>query len=640
MIERLVHALIASRNEAADDLLLEALDLGNETEKHLALGALVKRGTVRGLGGVIDRYARLPDRLKLAVLEHVRGPFGPALSECGRSGDVERRLAAMRLIALGRHGRLGHVLLENLGDGEDRLSRGAVEAIVALARWVAAETRLLQRQAVAAGSEFAEAARYRLLVGQRPEVEDLVCRALERQKGAFGGELTRAALLLADHPASRTFDVLRSARHPGRGPMERRLQQPPASEHVDAFLAGAANVVGLRPPFAGTFAHVYERPVMDALLRRTHWLKDGKVAACVGDVMGGRWMDDVSLAKDLARRPPGDAGAVAEWVAASGCAEVVKDRLLGRVLERGTDDVGVRLRVLRAAMARPRGASVQVVREMLHDPDERVRRMAAREIARRRPVGYQGMLMAAMGGAAPSVRRVIGRAVGESGFQAFWRRYDRLDERTRRTAGRAVLKVVPDAARRLAALLTSGPTGQRLRAMQLSQEGRLVEDLREVVLRLGDDADARVRSKAVMTMRELTPVPADLLVDRVLRDADARVRANAIEVLELAREMRLVPVLADRVRAENNRERANAIKALHTMAPASASGALGEMLRDPRANHRVSALWALRQVRNWQRLPEVGRLAKGDPEGSVRRYALGVLKHAAVEIRGEQEAVA
>src|SRR4051812_15909244 len=136
MIQRLVHALIASRNEAADDLLLKALDLGNTLEQRVALGAILRRARLRGLAGVVDRFESLPGPLKLSVLENIH-VFGGALSECGRSLDPHRRLAAIKLIALGRRGRLGYVLLENLGAGEDRLQKAAVDAMVAMARWVA-----------------------------------------------------------------------------------------------------------------------------------------------------------------------------------------------------------------------------------------------------------------------------------------------------------------------------------------------------------------------------------------------------------------------------------------------------------------------------------------------------------------------
>lgn len=631
MIERLVHSLIASENEAADDLLLEALDLGNDIEKRVALGAIVRRSTLHGLSGVVERYEILPGSLKLAILERI-SDFGAALSECGRSHNSNRRLAAMRLIALGRRGRLGYVLLENLNHGDERLRRAAIEAMVALARWIASETRRVQVYGAQTQAHVAD------LIEQRDEIEQMIFRALERQKGA-GGDLTRAALLLADHAGSHTLRIARLARHRGRIPMERCLAQPPASEHVEAFLLGASHA-DARPTFAGTFAHIHERPVLDGILRKSHWIKDQKLAVCVQDVMGGKWLDNVSLARDLIRRPPGDVVPIARWINASGCADVVKDALLVRLYQKAKDDAGARLGILRVLASRPREASMNLLKEMLSDSDERICRMAAREIARRRLPGYQGFLMAVVGTAAPSVRRVIGRAAGEAGFRAYWRKYDRLDANVRRAAGRAIVRIVPDVARKFSAMLSNASANDRVRLLQLASETDMVDGLRAAVMRLLDDQDARVRSKAVTTAGNLKPLPEGALIDRVLYDENPRVRANAIEVLESTGESRLVPMLAGRLHVDNNRERANAIKAVQTLSSSVSSDELTGMLRDSRPMHRISALWAVRRLRSWNRLNEVARMARADGDVSVRHYALGVLKSAAEQIHAERSAVA
>src|SRR5687767_2093769 len=118
MIDRLLHALVQTKNEAADAVLLEALRLGNEREQSAVLDALLQRRSVRGLIGVVGLYGRLPDRLQLLVLANVK-QFHHALRECGRSGDPAVRIAAMKLIALGRQGKLAYVLSENLHEREE-----------------------------------------------------------------------------------------------------------------------------------------------------------------------------------------------------------------------------------------------------------------------------------------------------------------------------------------------------------------------------------------------------------------------------------------------------------------------------------------------------------------------------------------
>jgi hypothetical protein len=66
--DQLLLALIRSKNEAADDVLVEALRLGDDGERLRALDALVRRRTVRGLGGVVRLFDRLPEPLQRVVL--------------------------------------------------------------------------------------------------------------------------------------------------------------------------------------------------------------------------------------------------------------------------------------------------------------------------------------------------------------------------------------------------------------------------------------------------------------------------------------------------------------------------------------------------------------------------------------------
>jgi HEAT repeat protein len=252
--------------------------------------------------------------------------------------------------------------------------------------------------------------------------------------------------------------------------------------------------------------------------------------------------------------------------------------------------------------------------------------MAAREIARRRPSDFENVLLQLMTTAPESVRRIIGRAIGQEGFEHFWQRFDRLDKSTRKQAGRAMMKILPDAAQRLIRRLLNGPVEQRLKAIQITQELGLIDTCRDALMSLTTHPNSKVRSRAVTVVGDLASVPPDVLLERVLNDQDARVRSNAIEVLETKRKTEYVPLLATRARSAHNRERANAIKALHKMKVGTATPQLLAMLRDERSEHRISALWALRQVGVWQLLNEVARLAKEDGNVRVRRYALTVIR--------------
>jgi HEAT repeat protein len=539
----------------------------------------------------------------------------------------------MKLIALGRQGKLAYVLSENLHDPDQSLSKAAVEAMVALARWVASETRKLQQDF----NPETPAATYTELLAQRPEIEAAVARAMDVHRGRHGADLLRASMLLCDWSGSKTLAILHTAKHGGQSPMVRKLQQPPASEHVEAFLLGASHGQ-LRSHFGIAFSHIDEAPVLDALLRKTHWLKDHQLQLCVHQINRGVWCGDAELRHDLDRRTPGNAVLVGEWIACAGLHDVVQDERLDRIRAHAKDDFAARLRLLRIVARRKKGASTILLQGFLTDPDERLVRMAAREIVRRRPADMDNVLLQLMTTAPDSVRRVISRAIGQAGFEHFWNRYDRLPKTTRRQAGKAMLKILPDATQRLQRRLASGPVDQRLKAMQMTADLGLAETMRDTLMAISTDPNPRLRSKAVVLIGTLPNIQPDTFVERLLQDTDARVRANTIEVLEANKNLKFLPVLAQRARASNNRERANAIKALNTMKVSAASDQLSIMLKDQRPEHRISALWTLRQIGWWKLLGEVGKLAREDTNLRVRRYALAVLRNVA-DLAKQQQAM-
>ena len=82
-------------------------------------------------------------------------------------------------------------------------------------------------------------------------------------------------------------------------------------------------------------------------------------------------------------------------------------------------------------------------RSRLSDSDERLARMAAREIIRRRPQDYENTLLQMMTTAPESVRRVISRSIGQVGFEQFWQRFDQMDRATRMVSAMARGAAVP-----------------------------------------------------------------------------------------------------------------------------------------------------------------------------------------------------
>jgi HEAT repeat protein len=226
--------------------------------------------------------------------------------------------------------------------------------------------------------------------------------------------------------------------------------------------------------------------------------------------------------------------------------------------------------------------------------------------------------------------------VGQSGFEQFWNRYDKLEKATRKQAGKAMLKLLPDSIPRLSRKLAGGPLEQRLQAMQMIQDLKLADQMAEPLLAICSDPSPRLRSRAVSLLADVPTLAPDALIERLLVDADSRVRANAIEVLESRHKEQFVPLLIQRARAGSNRERANAIKVMHKLRMNVFGTSLAAMLKDPRPEHRISAMWALKQTGWWNLIGDVGQMAKADGDMKVRRYALNVLKAASELIREQR----
>lgn len=638
MVNELLRSLVKSQNAAADEVLVDALRVGRPNEQVRVLGALLARNSLRGLIGVVELFDKLSEPVQREVIDNIKA-LHHAIREAGRSENASQRVAAIRLIARGRQGKLAYVLSENLHTGDEQFAKAAAAALTDLARWIVQSMRQLQSDGlpefplIADDGTRARPSRaevYNDIISNRPDIETAVVRALELHRGAVQQDLIHAALLLCDHAESPAMKVLSTSRHAGQTALIRKIQQTPEADHVTAFLLGATHN-HLRAHFGVTFSKIESPPVLDAILAKSHWLKDNQLQLCIKQVHQGAWWSERELNAELGRNNPQQAARIADWLVSSGLNDQEQDVRLERVLAACSEDFGARLGIFRAIARRPRNTSVELLRRFLRDRDERLARMAVREIVRRKPPDFENMLLPLMTDASESVRRIVSRSIGQHGFETYWDRFDTMEKTRRHTAGKALLKLLPDTRERLGRRLTAGSVEQRVKALQMARELELIDSLKTQILPLCAHANPRVRSKAVTVLGAVGAAAVDVLIEKVACDKDARVRANAIEVMEQRSSTKFVPLLTERARHGSNRERANAIKALHAMKVGIAAAQLLQMLRDERAEHRISGLWALRKVGWWRLMSEVARLAREDGNLKVRQYAMGVLQSAVGE---------
>ncbi len=635
MLSDVLDALVASPNYAADDVLLEVLQVGTGAEQHVAMDALLRRRSRYGQTRLIAAFAELPKPLQRRLLDRADS-FEGAILQAARGDDRSLRHAVVKLVAAARHGDLAAVLPEALFDADATLAADAADALAQLADGIATARRRLRTDLDHADAEVRERA-YRQMLRNRAGVQRAVARALESHPAKVAPALLRAAMLLGDHPNSPTLALAGKPKHGGQPAVLRRLQQPPEAPFVTAFLIGATHFQ-LRGHFANAVGQTSDTNTLEALLEHTHWLKDARLSLAVKQVKQGAWWTKAELDRELRRRTPLRLAQAAEWICAGGVDAEPRRELLVALKTGVEPSAAARLGMLRAVTSRRDPADAEVIAAFLHDPDERIARMAARELLTRRPPDYENILLRGLSTLWPSVRQLISRSVGRASFESYWRRFDQMDVITRRASGLAMLKLLPDGVERLGRRLASGRLDHRLRALQIVDELGLLSPLRARLVPLCDDPNPRVRSKAVKLLGRTTAATPEALLDRALSDTDARVRANAIEVLETTRRFEFLPLLVERAARGEPRERANAIKALVRLEFPRVEPLMKAMLVDRRPEHRISGVWAARHVPQSGALALVAGLARRDPNPRVRRYALKLVQHVAADLKKRKAA--
>ncbi|MEM6561924.1 MAG: hypothetical protein AAF656_09995, partial [Planctomycetota bacterium] len=397
-------------NPAVDDALLEAIGLGEEEEKSAALDLLLRRGTPKGLLGLLRRY----DRLSIALQAKVQASaeqMRPVVRSAAKAGDIALRVAAMRFITQVADHTLAECAVSNIGGRSEGLSQAAAKALLKLVDRATPE--------------------------QRPAIEQAVADALDQPGGTSNPELVRRALALADHPASPILAICETPRHRAHAVIVRRVQDPPAPGGASAMCLAAARH-RLASHFGVSLGSIEQHPVLADLATQHHRLRDRRVELAAARTRRGVWFDPDTLVSFVRRRPDTAAGVI-DWIAAARGVITDRDALLLRLVRTFPDDRAVRLAALRASATLDRHTTLIALFE---SDDEPVARMALRELVRRDIDGLHGLLMRRLADAPPSLRLAISRIVGRESFGSFWRKFDEMPAAERKRAGLALVKLM------------------------------------------------------------------------------------------------------------------------------------------------------------------------------------------------------
>jgi HEAT repeat protein len=145
--------------------------------------------------------------------------------------------------------------------------------------------------------------------------------------------------------------------------------------------------------------------------------------------------------------------------------------------------------------------------------------------------------------------------------------------------------------------LFSNSDERRLRALQTLGLLRKHPKLREIISKLVQDRDEKIRATAISLLGNYVgPNDHDVIMS-LLSDSDKRVRANTVEALEKLGNKRLVPILLRFRKDPSNRIRGNVLKALFTLGYSEIEDDLREMLQKGDSFMKASALWVIAQTK-------------------------------------------
>jgi len=284
--------------------------------------------------------------------------------------------------------------------------------------------------------------------------------------------------------------------------------------------------------------------------------------------------------------------------------------------------------------------STRLICNVVQSKDPELSGIAIREIMRRCPKDLASLLAHQGTSDSPAIRQMIGEQMGDYGFDQYWQTFDVLDEEDRRYLGRVLLTSGKDMLQQLRAKLASSKPSDRLRVIQIVSTLDIVKQLESEIYRAAYDRDAFVRSSVMGLLGSLPGPTTERILLNGLNDSDDRVQANSIESLDRLRAVNRFRQIRVHLNSENNRTRANAVKALLSLQSREAGAILLEMLEHDEAAQRLSALWVAEVLKLMTVSARVLKLAKHDPDPSVRRRALQAVSVLTAALKDESDKTA
>ena len=564
--EALEAALRVCAPEEADELVLAMLS------------GIRRRSRLQTLESAAIAWERLSPETRLRLLRYAGRRLSVLVENLSSAVDPRRRRAAARLISVSNDPALPDVLLTLIADPEQAVSAAAAEEILGLVDSDRSQDQTkAERFLISAADHF----------------------HLHRRNETLAAVLARAARPGPD--LHRWLDDESQPAHMALRSMVRRDTRDTARADAISLLA--------RSSFApAALDRLRRRDAIaqhDAALQRWALLRHPRrrralLRAAQADMILPAEADTPALSPDarLGRvhligvlRLPGDARAAA--LAPCLADESLPTRLAAVAA------------LAASALSEPES---QLLRDFTWDQDERVARSAAVSLfANTEPEATDDLWLRAANSAHASVRDLAALAPSADPL------------RTPVSARLALLRSPDRFIIVLRARIARAPAPDRLHAIAICRRLNLAPRAELELLAAAADSDPRVSSAAVRALASVPGPTAREVLVRLADHPDARVRANAVEAAR--GRAGVASMIEAKLGDPHHRVRSGALVAWFDASPDMVCDRLGAMLADERPDERLAALWATRAAAVTRLAPAVARCARDAVSAAERRSA-------------------
>jgi HEAT repeat protein len=502
--------LTTCRNEAADAVLVPALDHPSPPLRHAALRAVLERACLPGQKWAVENLHKLGESGR-SIIRDYRGTMTFALRDAVLATDQQTCKNGCELTLLFHEYELFPALI-NASEDETSPNRA-----------LTAHTLL----------QLAEHLYDELAAPRNPNarrnpdrVRENVVAALELSVQRFHrhrvAAVMEAFLMLASRDNPTLQQILADPRNVNYLPLADMLTHSPRVGIVRLVLSFLDD---LQAPSAAMtlLAYRHDAPFIEALLRKVGADPAPVIATNLRRLENISWLqsEDILLARldDAAQR------AAVQFAVRSGVNRRAVFKLLETVLERGKPAGRI---AAADALAQFNGAEANALAmRALLDSDPQVQAKVLVQLRNRGIPGAVSKLIELLESPHAAVRAAARESLAEFSFQRFVAAYDLLDEDVRRSTGDMVAKVDPTALTALTDELRSQSRSRRLRAISMALTMDVVTKVEQALHGALLDEDHLVRAEAARALAHCDTPETHIALREALSDRSLVVREAA-----------------------------------------------------------------------------------------------------------------